>query len=94
MCHPSDSEAWKHFSRVHPSFASESRNVRLGLCIDGLQPFGQSGQRYSSWPIIVTPYNLPPWMCMKETYLFLSIIVLGPNNPKNKIDVLLQPLIA
>ena len=31
---------------------------------------------------------------MKETYLFLSIIVPGPNNPKNKIDVFLQPLIA
>ena len=44
MCHPSDSEAWKHFSRVHPSYASESRNVRLGLCTDGFQPFGQSGQ--------------------------------------------------
>ena len=94
MCHPYDSEAWKHFSRVHPSFALESRNVRLGLCTDGFQPFGQSGQQYSSWPIIVTPYNLPPWMCMKETYLFLSIIIPEPNNPKNKIDVFLQPLIA
>ena len=31
---------------------------------------------------------------MKETYLFLSIIVPGPNNPKNKIDVFLQPLIV
>ena len=82
------------FSRVHPSFSSESRNVRLGLCTDGFQPFGQSGQQYSSWPIIVTLYNLPPWMCMKETYLFLSIIVPWPNNPKNKIGVFLQPLIA
>ena len=68
--------------------------MRLGLCTDGFQPFGQSGQQYSSWSIIVTPYNFPPWMCMNETYLFLSIIVLGPNNPKNKIDVFLQPLIA
>ena len=40
MCHPSDSKTWTHFSRVHPSFASESRNVRLGLCTDGFQPFG------------------------------------------------------
>ena len=93
MCHPSDYEAWKHFSRVHPLFSSKSRNVRLGLCTNGFHPFGQSRQQYSSWPIIVTPYNLPPWMFMKETYLFLSIIVPGPNNPKNKIDVFLQPLI-
>ena len=32
MCHPSDSEAWKHFNRTHPSFSYECRNVRLGLC--------------------------------------------------------------
>nr|GMD52718.1 uncharacterized protein LOC109156648 [Ipomoea batatas] len=42
MCHPFNSEAWKHFNGMHPSFASESRNVRLGLCTDGFQPFGQS----------------------------------------------------
>ena len=35
MCHPSDAEAWKHFDRTHHSFASEPRNIRLGLCADG-----------------------------------------------------------
>ena len=94
MCHPSDSEAWKHFNRTHSSFSSECHNVRLRLCTDGFQPFGQSGQQYSSCPVIVIPYNLPPRMCMKEAYMFLSMIVLGPNNPKNKIDVFLQPLIV
>ena len=43
--------------------------------------------------MIVTPYNLPPWMCMKDEYMFLSIIVLGPKNPKGKLDVFLQHLI-
>ena len=42
--------------------------------------------------MIVTPYNLLPGMCMKEDYMFLTVIVLGPNNPKHKIDVYLQPL--
>ncbi|XP_065874236.1 uncharacterized protein [Euphorbia lathyris] len=93
MCHPCDSEAWKHFNHSNESFAAESRNVRLGLCTDGFQPFGQSGKQYSSWPIIVTPYNLPPWMCMKDKYMFLTALVPGPNNPKQKIDVFLQPLI-
>ena len=68
--------------------------MRLGLCTDGFQPYGQSGQQYSSWPVILTPYNLPPWMCMKEEYIFLTVIVPGPKNPKNKLDVFLQPLIA
>ncbi|XP_016456739.2 uncharacterized protein LOC107780687 [Nicotiana tabacum] len=93
MRHPSDSEAWKHFNETHPFFVAEPRNVRLGLCTDGFQPFGQSGRKYSSWPVIVTPYNLPPWMCMKEAYMFLTVIVPGPTNPKQKIDVFLQPLI-
>ncbi|KAM3395422.1 hypothetical protein P3S68_004428 [Capsicum galapagoense] len=53
----------------------------------------KSGRKYSSWPVIVTPYNLPPVMCMKEAYMFLTIIVPGPSNPKHKIDVYLQPLI-
>ena len=31
---------------------------------------------------------------MKEEYMFLTVIVPGPKNPKNKLDVFLQPLIA
>ncbi|GFP99843.1 mitochondrial pyruvate carrier 3 [Phtheirospermum japonicum] len=76
-----------------PSPAPETRNVRLGLCTDGFQPFGSFGKQYSSWPVIVTPYNLPPWMCMKEQYMFLSVLVPGPQNPKDKLDVFLQALI-
>jgi len=42
LCHPSDSEAWKHFDRVHLDFAVDPHNVRLGLCSDGFYPFIQS----------------------------------------------------
>lgn len=31
MIHSSDAEAWKHFDATFPSFAAETRNVRLGL---------------------------------------------------------------
>ncbi|KAL6530396.1 hypothetical protein OROHE_014749 [Orobanche hederae] len=94
MHHPSDSEAWTHFSDTHPNFAAESRNVRLGLSADGFAPFGQYGKQYSSWPVVLTPYNLPPGMCMKEQYMFLTVLVPGPHNPKDRLDVYLQPLIA
>ena len=93
LCHPSDGEAWKHFDKVYPDFAKESRNVRLGLCTDGFAPFTSFEKPYSTWPVIVTPYNLPPWMCMKNSYMFLTVIVPGPKNPKNGIDVYLQPLV-
>ncbi|CAH9057817.1 unnamed protein product [Cuscuta epithymum] len=79
MSHPSDAKAWIHVNNVNPEFDVDPRNVRLGLCIDGFQPFGQFGQQYSCWPVIVTPYNLPP--------------VPGPRNPAKGIDVYLQPLV-
>ena len=93
LTHPADGEAWKHFDKTYPNFAAESRNVRLGLCTDGFSPFSQFGSKYSSWPIIVTPYNLPPWMCMKTQYMFLTVVVPGPDDPTQGIDVYLQPLI-
>ncbi|XP_050212799.1 uncharacterized protein LOC126664450 [Mercurialis annua] len=94
MNHPSDSPAWKHFSELHQDFAAEVRNIILGLCTDGFQPFGAFGQQYSSWPVIVTPYNLPPGMAMKDEFMFLTVLVPGPNSPKGSLDIFLQPLIA
>ncbi|GLU13812.1 hypothetical protein SLE2022_304220 [Rubroshorea leprosula] len=47
VIHPAGSEAWKHFDETHPTFADEPRNVRLGLCTDGFNPFGCSATPYS-----------------------------------------------
>ena len=93
IVHPSDAKAWKHFQSIYEEFASESRNVYLGLCTDGFNPFGKHGRQYSLWPVIVTPYNLPPSLCMKREFLFLTILVPGPEHPKRSLDVFLQPLI-
>jgi len=93
MVHPSDGEAWKLFNNVHPHFSAESRNVRLGLCIDGFNPFGSFAAPYSCWPIILTVYNLTPRMCMRPEFMFLSTVILGPSSPGRNIDVCLRPLI-
>jgi len=37
--HPADSDAWKDFDK-HVEYSLESRNVRLGLATDGINPFG------------------------------------------------------
>lgn len=37
--HPADGKAWKDFDSLHPEFAKEIRNVRLGLTSDGFNPF-------------------------------------------------------
>ncbi|XP_052734056.1 uncharacterized protein LOC128196612 [Vigna angularis] len=92
--HPCDGEAWRHFDRVHRDFSIEPRNVRLGLCSDGFNPYVQASSiPYSCWPVIVTPYNLPPEMCMSKPYMFLTCLIPGPFNPKVRIDVYLEPLI-
>ena len=38
-------------------------------------------------------YNLPPWLCMKRKYIKLSMMILGPKQLGNDIDVYLSPLI-
>nr|XP_009786859.1 PREDICTED: uncharacterized protein LOC104234908 [Nicotiana sylvestris] len=93
MRHPADSIAWKTFDELYQSFASEPRNVRLGLASDGFQPFGNSKTPCSIWLVVLIPYNLPPWLCMKKENFILSMIIPGPESPGDAIDVYLQPLI-
>jgi hypothetical protein len=91
--HPSDSEAWKSFDNCRSEFAKDPRNVRLGLATDGFNPYGTMQSVYSTWPIILIPYNLPPWLCMKQEFFILSLLIPGPTGPGNDIDVFLEPLI-
>jgi hypothetical protein len=93
MVHPSDGEAWKHFNSVHPHFSAESRNVHLGLCTDGFNPFRSFVARYSCWPVILTVYNLSPGMCLRSEFMFLSTVIPGPSILGRNIDVFLRPLI-
>ncbi|KAG8498371.1 hypothetical protein CXB51_007038 [Gossypium anomalum] len=91
--HPADSLAWKSFDSKFPSFASDPRNVRLGLAADGFNPFKIMSTSYSTWPVVLVPYNLPPWICMKQSSFILSMIIPGEKGPGNDIDIYLQPLI-
>ncbi|GJY10466.1 hypothetical protein Tco_0378651 [Tanacetum coccineum] len=91
--HPVDGRAWKNFDTKYLDFAKESRNVRLGLAADGFNPFGNLSQAYNLWPVILTTYNLPPWLCMKESSFMLTLLIPGPKSPGKDIDVYLRPLI-
>ena len=74
-------------------FSVEPRHVRLGLAMDGFNPFGNMSISYSMWPEFVMPYNLPPWKCMKEPFLMMSMLIPGPSAPGRDINVYLQPLV-
>ncbi|GJX08844.1 hypothetical protein Tco_0196776 [Tanacetum coccineum] len=49
--------------------------------------------RSETWPVLLIPYNLPPWICMKRQSFILSSIIPGEKAPGNDIDVYLKPLI-
>ncbi|KAK6791777.1 hypothetical protein RDI58_010858 [Solanum bulbocastanum] len=91
--HPADFEAWKPFDIRHSKFANDPRNVWLGLASYGFNPFGTMRSVYTTWPVILMPYNLPPWLCMKEEFFILSLLIPGSKGPKNYIDFFLEPLI-
>lgn len=66
--HPVDSPAWQRFDECHLSFSMEPPNVQLGLASDGFNLFSTQRTTYSTWPVVLIPYNLPPWLCMKQPY--------------------------
>ncbi|XP_074326529.1 uncharacterized protein LOC141664476 [Apium graveolens] len=91
--HLADSETWKDVDKKWPDFASESRKLQLALSADGFNPFRGNRTDHSSWPVLLSIYNLPPWLCMKRRYIMLCLLISGPTEPGNDIDVYLQPLI-
>nr|XP_017227781.1 PREDICTED: uncharacterized protein LOC108203380 [Daucus carota subsp. sativus] len=91
--HPADSKTWKDVDQKWPEFASDPRNLRLALSSDGFNPFHGKGTDHSCWPVLLSIYNLPPWLCMKRRYIMLSLLISGLTQPGNDIDVFLQPLI-
>ncbi|XP_056688561.1 uncharacterized protein [Spinacia oleracea] len=91
--HPSDGLAWKAFDERHSDFALDPRSVRLGLASDGFNPYRLMNTTYSTWPVMLIPYNLPPWLCMKPSSFILSTLIPGKSGPGNDIDVYLQPLV-
>jgi len=60
LCHPSDGATWKYFDNKYLDFAAGPQNVRLNLCANEFNPYTLSLRSYSIWPVVVTPYNLPP----------------------------------
>ncbi|KAG7533063.1 Transposon En/Spm-like [Arabidopsis thaliana x Arabidopsis arenosa] len=91
--HPVDSVTWDQMNAKYPSFAAEERNLRLGLSTDGFNPFIMKNTRYSCWPVLLVNYNLPPDLCMKKENIMLTLLIPGPQQPGNNIDVYLEPLI-
>ena len=71
----------------------ESRNIHLKLFIDKFNPFHSFVAPCSCWSMILMVYNLLPRICMRQEFMFLSMVIPDPNSPGHNINVCLRPLI-
>ncbi|GKE05505.1 uncharacterized protein Tco_1397523 [Tanacetum coccineum] len=92
MRHVADSPQWKNIDQHFDKFGSEIRNMRFRLSLDGINPFRILSTCHSTWTVLLCIYNLPPWLCMKRKYIMMSLLIQGPKQPRNDIDVYLEPL--
>ena len=91
--HPADGSQWRKIDREFKEFARDARNLRFGLSTDGFNPFGEQSSSHSTWPVTLCIYNLPPWLCMKRKFIMMPVLIQGPKQPGNDIDVYLRPLV-
>jgi hypothetical protein len=90
MSRPADAKAWHVLDRFDPEFAWDPRSVRLGLSMDGFQPYSSDSTAYSCWPVFIMSYNLPPNKCLKKGFIFLALMILGPKEPKKQMNIFLR----
>ncbi|KAL4558276.1 hypothetical protein LXL04_036474 [Taraxacum kok-saghyz] len=85
--HVAVSPQWRNIDSKFQELGEEIRNIRFGLSSDGFNPFGSLSSRHSTWPVLMCIYNLPPSLCMKRRYIMMSLLIQGPKQPGNDIDV-------
>jgi hypothetical protein len=90
MSHLADAEAWYILDYFDLEFARDPRSVRLGLSMDGFQPYSSDSTVYSCWPIFMMPYNLPPNKSLKEWFIYLALVILGPKESKKQMNIFLH----
>ena len=79
--------------RTFPGFELDARNIRFGLSTDGMNAFGEMSSGHNTWPVSLCMYNLTPWLCMKRKFIMMPVLIPGPKQPGNDIDVYLRPLV-
>jgi hypothetical protein len=84
--HPANGSQWREIDREFPDFVDDARNLRFALSTDGFNPFGDQSSSHSTWPVTL-------WLCMKRKFIMMPVLIQGPKQPGNDIDVYLRPLV-
>jgi hypothetical protein len=88
VSHPADAKAWHALDCFDPEFAWDPSSVHLGLFTYGFKPYNSDSTTYSRCPVFMMPYNLPPNKCLKEGFIFLALVILGPKEPRKQMNIL------
>ena len=90
-----DSLQWKSIDRMYPDFAEVLTNLRLGLVGDGIIPYKNNALKHSTFVLLITIYNLPPWLLTKKFFISLAVLIPGSTATKSgNIDVFLAPVVC
>jgi hypothetical protein len=57
-----------------------------------MNPFGHMSNSHNVRTVLLSIYNLLPWLCNKRKYMMMPILILCPQQPGINIDVYLGPL--
>jgi hypothetical protein len=90
---PADGSQWRKIKRDFPEFMDAARNLRFGLSTYAMNPFGKQSYNHSTWPMTSCIYNLLPWLCMKRKFIMMPMLIQGPKQPGNDIDVYIRSLV-
>jgi hypothetical protein len=61
------------------------------MSTDDMNSF-MNNNTHSTWPIVLTILNIPPWLCNKQKYIMMSGLILGPQQPGNDFGTYFRPL--
>jgi hypothetical protein len=58
--HPTDAAQWGNINNHFPWFNEDVTSIQFAMSTDGMNPFGNQSSTHSTWPIVLSLYNLPP----------------------------------
>jgi hypothetical protein len=59
-----------------------------------VNPFKQTRLTWSTWPVTLFNYNLPPWLCTKKFFVMLALLISGKESVTSKVfDVFMEVLV-
>lgn len=95
LVHPSDGKVWKKFDQDYKDFAANPRHIRCSVSTDDYTPypFKLGTTPRSTWSVSLNILNGPPGTLLNPESVLPTVIIPGPEVPKNIINAMVQTLI-